>query len=330
MNGKSAIVPVPPPPAAGWQEELRGALRRAHELCAAVGVDPALGADSDFPVLAPWPLLRRIRPGDPADPILRQLLSSPEESLEVPGYGPDPLAEAAASPAPALIHKYHGRALLIATGACALHCRYCFRREFPYGAHARGRLQQALQALREAPDIGEIILSGGDPLSLDDTRLAVLLTELEAIPHLHTLRLHTRFPIAIPQRVTPALLARLRASRLQVVSVVHVNHAQELDAHTATALRGLATLGPLLNQAVLLAGINDSVEALEALSRALFAQGVLPYYLHQLDRVRGAAHFAVDDARARALCAQLQARLPGYLLPRLAREEAGRAHKTLL
>lgn len=306
------------------------AVRSSAELRSILDLPPAGDAATDFPVLAPWPLIRRMRPGDPHDPLLLQVLSRDAEQRETPGYTSDPLHEAEASPQPGLIHKYHGRALLIVTGACALHCRYCFRREFPYAAHADGRLDAALAHLATQPDLGEIILSGGDPLSLDDDRLDVLLTRLEAIPHLHTLRIHTRYPIAIPARVTAALRARLAASRLRRVIVVHVNHAQEIDTDVRQALSELGDVATLLNQAVLLRDINDHVDTLAQLSQRLWSCGVLPYYLHQLDAVSGTAHFAVTDARARELHRGLQAVLPGYLLPRLVREIPGATSKTAL
>ncbi len=309
---------------------MRRAIRSAADLRAAVGLPAAPETATDFPVLAPWPLVQRIRGGDPSDPILLQLLSTPEELLPAAGYDDDPLQEAAASPQPGLIHKYQGRCLLIVTAACALHCRYCFRRNFPYSDHAQGRLQQAFAHLAEQTEIHEVILSGGDPLSLDDARLSGIIDALEDIPHITTLRIHTRLPIAIPQRVTPELINRLQRSRLRCVVVVHANHAQEIDASVRHALEQLRSVAMVLNQAVLLRRINNSVEALENLSHALFAAGVLPYYLHQLDQVRGAAHFAVADAAAIRLHRSLRDRLPGYLLPRLVRETPGEAAKLAL
>ncbi len=306
---------------------MRRAIRSSRELLEAVGLPQTEETTTDFPVLAPWPLVQRIQHGDASDPILRQLLSTPEELLEAPGFVADPLQEAEASPAPGVIHKYSGRALLIITGACALHCRYCFRRSFPYSEHAQGRLQDAFAYLHAHSDIHEVILSGGDPLSVDDARLATVLDALEQIPHLRTLRIHTRLPIAIPQRVTPLLLQRLRESRLRCVVVVHSNHAREISPEVQAALEALQTVAMVLNQAVLLRGVNDSVHAQEALSHALFAAGVLPYYLHQLDPVRGATHFAVDDDFAVRLHQDLRDRLPGYLLPRLVREIPGKGAK---
>jgi L-lysine 2,3-aminomutase len=230
-----------------------------------------------------------------------------------------------------VIHKYDGRALLVATGSCAVHCRYCFRRHFPYAEEtaAAGQWRDALAYLAADPSIAEVLLSGGDPLSLATGKLAEFTDGLAALPHVRRLRLHTRLPIVLPERVDAALLAWVAARPQQVVVVVHANHANEIDGPVAEALGALrATGATLLNQAVLLRGVNDDADALAALSERLFAAGVLPYYLHQLDRVAGTAHFEVPDARARALVEAVAARLPGYLVPRLVREIAGAPAKS--
>ncbi|MGI9246673.1 MAG: KamA family radical SAM protein, partial [Steroidobacteraceae bacterium] len=235
-----------------------------------------------------------------------------------------------------LLHKYSGRALLVATGACAIHCRYCFRREFPYGEHNAGRdeFRPALDAIAADASIREVLLSGGDPLTLGDRRLRGLMEALGGIPHVSRVRVHTRLPVVLPDRIDDGFLAAWSAApRLQRVMVIHANHANELRdaqdvAHALARLRGDGTV--LLNQSVLLREVNDSVEALADLSEALFEHGVLPYYLHALDRVRGAAHFEVSDDSARALVADLAQRLPGYLVPRLVREVAGAGSKTML
>jgi EF-P beta-lysylation protein EpmB len=232
-----------------------------------------------------------------------------------------------------VIHKYRGRALVVATGACAVNCRYCFRRHFPYGEAlaARGAWSQTLATLAADPSIEEVILSGGDPLALGDDKLSALVGALETIPHLRRLRLHTRLPVVLPERVDARLLAWLSATRLQTVVVLHLNHAQELDASLRAAIAALrATGATLLNQSVLLKGVNDATDVLIRLSETLFSAGVLPYYLHVLDRVSGAAHFEVDEASAKALSHELASRLPGYLVPRLAREEAGAPAKRVL
>jgi EF-P beta-lysylation protein EpmB len=307
------------------------------ELIALLGLDPALlppalAAARDFGLRVPRSFLARMRPGDAADPLLRQVLPRVDEGVEAPGFVADPLGEAAAARASGLLHKYQGRALLITTGACAVHCRYCFRREYPYAeAGAGGRWNAALAAIEADPSIEEVILSGGDPLALGTARLRELGARLGAIPHLRRLRLHTRAPIVEPARVDAELLAWLGTLPWPVVVVLHANHANEIDAHVAAALERLRTAGAtLLNQSVLLAGVNDSAEALCALSTRLFECGVLPYYLHLLDRVRGAAHFEVDAGRARGILAAVTAALPGYLVPRLVREVPGEPAKRML
>ena len=316
-----------------WQQELRHAVRDADELCRLLGLDTAdvLPDGAGFPVRVPRAFVARMHPGDPHDPLLRQVLPLREEALEVPGFGPDPVGDQAAMALPGLLHKYHGRVLLTVTGACAIHCRYCFRREFPY-AEANPRRDHGFPALghiRDDPSIHEVILSGGDPLSLSDPALAGLVSQLEAIDHVDTVRLHTRLPVVLPSRVNADLLDWLRATSLHKVLVIHANHPREIDADVASALRDLAGTGAvLLNQAVLLRGVNDCSETLCELSQRLFAVGVLPYYLHVLDSVRGAAHFRVPDTEAATLVAAAAARLPGYLVPRLVREEPGQPGKT--
>jgi len=323
---------------ASWQVELAQAIYDPLELCRLLDLDPAIAlgaraADAQFRLRVPRGFVRRMRAGDPADPLLRQVLPLPSELLQAPGFGSDPLAERAAMRAPGLLHKYHGRALLITTGACAVHCRYCFRREFPYqSAHGQGpRWSEALAALAGDSSIEELILSGGDPLSLTNERLSGLTDELRRIPHLRRLRLHTRTPVVLPERVDDALLSWLRELPWPCVIVLHCNHANEIDASVRDAAGRLKQAGAtLLNQSVLLAGVNDSVASLVALSEGLWSAGVLPYYLHLLDHVRGTAHFNVDEARSRELMSQLSARLPGYLVPRLVRETPGAASKTVL
>jgi len=288
--------------------------------------------DSDFPLRVPRRYLDLIEPGNPADPLLLQILATGREREEVPGYHADPLDESSHTPVPGLLHKYHGRALLVVTGACAVHCRYCFRRHFPYQTHlSGGRWRQALDWLAQRPDINEVILSGGDPLTLSNGRLSELLEALAELPHLRRLRIHSRTPVVIPERLDEDFTDLLAAPRWRATLVLHANHPREISAALAARCRALAGAGvTLLNQSVLLAGVNDQSDTLAALSDALFEAGVLPYYLHQLDAVAGAAHFAVPDARARAIHAALRNRLPGFLVPRLAREEPGEGAKTVL
>jgi EF-P beta-lysylation protein EpmB len=329
--GASAPAAVPAP---AWQRELAAGVASVGELLDLLGLPPAAAggaagaarAEDDFPVRVPRGFVARMRPGDPRDPLLVQVLAGAAEVEPVAGWGHDPLAEAAAQPVPGVLHKYRGRALLVVTGACAVHCRYCFRRHFPYGERglARSAEARALAWLAGEPTVTEAILSGGDPLTLPDRRLAELAARLAEIPHLKRLRVHTRLPIVLPERVDDALLTWLTGTRLAPVVVVHTNHAREIDVAVAAALGRLRAAGvPVLNQAVLLAGVNDSPEALADLSEALFAAGALPYYLHLLDPVAGAAHFEVPEPRALALHAELAARLPGYLVPRLVREVPG-------
>jgi EF-P beta-lysylation protein EpmB len=315
----------------GWQQLWRDAVRDPRELLRILGLDAIAvrisdTAAADFPLRVPRGFIARMRAGDPHDPLLRQVLPLDDEDTVVPGFGLDAVGDAAAKAGTGLIRKYRGRALLVATGSCAVHCRYCFRRHFPYAEDtaARDGWRSAIEAIRADPGIDEVILSGGDPLSLSTPKLAQLTAALREVPHLARLRIHTRLPIVLPERVDRELLAWMRALPWPVAVVVHANHANEFDASVDQALHDLREAGAtLLNQAVLLRGVNDSVDALAALSVRGFDTGVLPYYLHQLDRVAGAAHFEVDDATARALHGALAARLSGYLVPKLVREVAG-------
>ncbi len=317
-----------------WQALLAGAVKSTDELLQLLDIEPGRfriqPLVSDFPLRVPRGFVRRMRRGDINDPLLRQVLPVSEETRQVEGFCPDPLAETGAMQVPGLLHKYRGRALLTVTGACAVHCRYCFRRHFPYAEAnpAAGQLENSLRYLERHPEIGEIILSGGDPLSLADHRLASLCERLSALPQLHTLRIHTRLPVVLPERVDDSLLEWIGAQRMKVVMVLHCNHANEIDADVAAAVRQLAERGVmLLNQSVLLRGVNDSAEALIELSETLFRAGILPYYLHMLDPVQGAAHFLVSDAEARALHTRVRESLPGYLVPGLVREVPGERSK---
>jgi EF-P beta-lysylation protein EpmB len=319
-----------------WQQELAEAITSPQELAAALGLDPlALAAQTGqrFPLRVPQSFVARMRRGDLDDPLLRQVLPVAAELTAGAEYVADPVGEHSALRARALLQKYRGRALLITTATCAVHCRYCFRREFPYEQQSgeAPRWSEALAEIRADASLEEIILSGGDPLSLSNARLESLTRALAAIAHVRRIRVHTRQPVVLPSRVDAGLLQWLRAAVLPTVLVLHVNHPNELDAELAAACGKLRATGvTLLNQSVLLAGINDDVEVLSELSRRLFDVGVLPYYLHALDRVRGASHFAVPDERARALAGELAAQLPGYLVPRLVREVPGAPAKITL
>jgi len=319
-----------------WQRQLSAAVRDSSRLLKLLGLPGAVSpgaeaAAAEFPVLVPHSFLFRMGRGDPDDPLLRQVLALEDERLDPAGFRDDPVGDDLALQAPGMLQKYRGRVLLITTGACAVHCRYCFRRHFPYSEapHRPADWQPALDRIAADPTIQEVILSGGDPLVLADDRLATLWRRLEQIPHLRRVRLHTRLPIVLPARVTPDLLTLLTTSRLQPVVVVHANHARELVGDCAEALLRLSRAGGILvfNQAVLLQGVNDSVPALEELSESLLRLGVIPYYLHQLDRVRGGAHFEVSVSRGLQLMEALRGRLPGYAVPRYVQEVAGEPAK---
>ena len=334
----------------GWQREMAAAVRSADELLKRVGLDPEdskvrqllilagiEAADPEtlrrFPVLVPENFLARINPGDPHDPLLRQVLPLAAESVLVDGFVADAVGDLDARRTPGLLQKYAGRVLLIATSACAVHCRYCFRRDYPYAEEPR-RLQDwqpALDEIASDNSITEVIFSGGDPLMLNDARLRELCTAIDQIPHVERIRFHSRLPIVLPSRVTPELLAMLAGMRSQPIMVVHANHANELAGDCVESLQLLVRSGvPVLNQAVLLAGINDSLDALESLCRRLINIGVMPYYLHQLDRVSGTAHFEADREQGQLLIQQLAARLPGYAVPRFVQEIAREPNKTAL
>lgn len=312
-----------------WQWLLGNAVTDISDLVRSLGLS-ATPANSDFPVLVPLPYLSRIRPGDPEDPLLLQVLPVDAENAVVPGFVEDPLEESASSPLPGLLHKYHGRVLVIVSGACGVNCRYCFRRHFPYQSFQpdTARWQEIARYVAGDQSIHEVILSGGDPLVLSDKRLASIANSLAAVEHVHTFRLHSRLPIVIPQRVCDELTRWIEATRLKVVMVLHSNHPRELDDGVALAMARLTEAGvTLLNQSVLLKGVNDDAATLIALSRRLFDLDIMPYYLHLLDPVQGAAHFEVNEAEARHLIDRVAASLPGYLVPRLVREVPGAPNK---
>lgn len=321
-----------------WQAELRKAVRSAAELCRELDLPQkmavaAAGGAEDFAVFVPPAYLKRIRMGDPGDPLLRQVLPVGEEQAVVEGYSRDPVGDASATLQAGVLQKYARRALLITTGACAVHCRYCFRRHFPYeqSPHSEAAWDQALASIAADETIREVILSGGDPLMLVDERLAMLTKKIAAIAHVTRLRIHTRLPIMVPSRIGDELLEWLTTGQLTPVMVIHANHAQELDDEVAAAMARLQQAGVmLLNQAVLLRGVNDSADAQAALSDRLIAIGVVPYYLHQLDRVAGAAHFEVPIDEGIRIVAALRTRLPGYAVPKYVQEVAGELSKVTL
>ncbi|MCB1669899.1 MAG: EF-P beta-lysylation protein EpmB [Gammaproteobacteria bacterium] len=322
-----------------WQQILADLVTDPKELLKILDLDPAhLPLDpqvlESFPLKVPRPFLARMEKGNWQDPLLRQVLPLDQELPASDTLATrDPLGEEDSNPVPGLLHKYHGRVLLTVAPHCAVHCRYCFRRHFDYQRNTPGRQawQSVIDYIARDPQITEVIYSGGDPLAAGDRQLAWLTASLESIPHLRRLRIHTRTPIMIPQRVTSELLAWLTGTRLRPVLVLHSNHARELDEQVADAIDRLSANGlTLLNQSVLLKGVNDNPQALIELSERLFELGVLPYYLHLLDPVQGVRHFEVSEARGLQLVEQLRHRLPGYLVPRLAREVAGAAAKLTL
>ncbi|MCB1676602.1 MAG: EF-P beta-lysylation protein EpmB [Halioglobus sp.] len=322
-----------------WQEQLRNVVTRADQLLELLGLDPAAvgyceGAASVFALKVPRSFVRRMRPGDPRDPLLLQVLAQACELRRDPLYLRDPVGEIGrANPQAGVIHKYRGRVLLIVSGGCAVNCRYCFRRHFPYGDNQNSRLQwrDTLRYVARDQSITEVILSGGDPLVATDQTLAELVAQIGAMTHVHRVRIHSRVPIVLPDRVTDSLLHAIRHPRLQTVMVLHCNHANEIDETVVLAMDRFRRRGiHLLNQAVLLAGVNDSVQAQVDLSERLFDANILPYYLHLLDKVEGAAHFDVSEQRAKELIAAVIKLLPGYLVPKLVREIPGEASKTRL
>ena len=319
-----------------WQQILAQGFSHASQLLAFLNLPAEAGsllAEKQFKTRVPRHFAARMQVGNRYDPLLLQVLAVEDELNVNPDFVEDPLNEEATNSIPGLIHKYHGRVLLTVTGACAINCRYCFRRHFPYQDNNPGRAgwQPVLDYIAQDKAIHEVILSGGDPLLANDAVLAPLFAQLAEIPHVTTLRIHSRIPVVLPERVDDAFIHLLSASRLKKVMVLHSNHPHELDEQVANACRKLRDVGCLmLNQSVLLAGVNDDAKTLAALSERLFDCGVLPYYLHLLDKVQGAAHFDVSLQDALSIFQQLQALLPGYLVPRLAREEAGEKHKTLI
>ena len=315
-----------------WQTILKTAIRDPRQLCqklqlADSWIPAAERAAELFPLFAPLPYVDRIEPGNPSDPLLRQILPVEDELQSPPGFQPDPVAENSSQLAPGLLQKYPGRALLIATGTCAIHCRYCFRRHYPYAEqpHSLNQWTPALQTIAADNTLEEIILSGGDPLTLNDHQLTELVHRLANIEHVRRIRIHTRLPIMIPQRVDDSLSSWLTKTRLAPIFVIHCNHPAEIDEQVSASLARLTGAGiPVLNQAVLLRGVNDDEETLVALMKKLIDRRVLPYYLHQLDRVQGAHHFEVPIARGQALVDHLAATLPGYAVPRYVQEQPGK------
>lgn len=321
-----------------WQEALSDLITDPMELFVLLELDPSLldaarAAAQVFPLKVPRGFAARIEKGNPNDPLLKQILPLGVELNDTPGYGLDPLHEANTNPVPGLLHKYHGRVLVTLTGACAVHCRYCFRRYFPYtennpGTRGWGKI---FAYIAQDETISEVILSGGDPLAVSDKFLKLFSDQLAMILHVKRLRIHTRLPVVLPERITEEFIAWITQLKFDSVIVIHTNHPREISHDVKDALLALRSAGVhILNQTVLLKGVNDDAETLIELSDALFAAGVLPYYLHVLDKVHGTAHFDLTRTRARDLHDELIKKLPGYLVPRLVCEEPGELSKTLL
>ena len=332
------IVTLNTPSREDWITQLANVVTSPDELLRLLNVDAdeklLAGREARrlFPLRVPRAFIARMEKGNPNDPLLRQVLTAEEEFIVAPGYSTDPLEEQQ-SVVPGLLHKYRNRALLLVKGGCAINCRYCFRRHFPYAENqgTRRNWQTAMDYIAAHPQLDEIIFSGGDPLMAKDHELDWLMTQLEAIPHVKRLRIHSRLPIVIPARITETLASRFQRSSLQVILVNHVNHANEIDGEFRAAMAMLRQAGvTLLNQSVLLRGVNDSARVLADLSNALFDAGVMPYYLHVLDRVQGAAHFMVTDDEARQIMRELLTLVSGYMVPKLAREIGGEPSKTPL
>lgn len=319
-----------------WQEQLAGAIHSPEQLLTMLQLSPgllppALKACQEFPLRVPHAYIKRMELGNPNDPLLRQVLPVGEECEHIDGYSLDPLAEQSQNPTNGVIHKYHGRLLLIVSSACAVNCRFCFRRHFPYPDNRLDgdSWNSAMEYIRSDASIKEVIFSGGDPLASSDRRLEKIAAELNHIEHVEILRIHTRLPVVIPDRITGDLINWFAKQRLQPVMVIHTNHGNEIDDRVREAMFRLKQAGvTLLNQAVLLKGINDSASALIQLGETLFKIGVLPYYLHLLDPVHGSAHFDIPEVRATHLLKEVMANCPGYLVPKLVREIPGRSGKT--
>lgn len=321
-----------------WQESMRNAVRSSEELLRMLGLPKSMAsgaAEADFPVFVPREFIAKMRFGDPHDPLLRQVLASPDEVSEewADGGLRDPVGDQAATRHPGLLQKYAGRALLITSGVCAVHCRYCFRRNFPYQLAPKGPSgwQASLDSIRNDASIEEVILSGGDPLTVTDSQLQWLVNALNQIKHVRRIRIHSRVPVVIPQRICSDLLAWVQSSRAAVYFVLHVNHPAEIDSEFAAAMKLLRSSGAsLLNQSVLLRGVNDSSAVQLDLCRELINLQVIPYYLHQLDRVVGSLHFESTEQVGHAIIRHLRENLPGYAVPKFVRELAGEPSKTPL
>lgn len=316
-----------------WQQILGKSYMRPKELLRDLGLpDADVSADALFATRVPRPFVEKMEYGNPNDPLLLQILPHADEFTEADGFTTDPLAEQQYNPLPGLLHKYQSRVLLTLRGACAVNCRYCFRRHFEYADNRikKSDIDNIVGYIKQHPKVNEVVLSGGDPLMATDTQLASLIATFSALPQLKRLRFHTRLPVVIPERITASLIQLLSQSRLKTIMVLHCNHPNEIDDNFTTHVRQLSNVGvQVLNQGVLLKGINDNADTLTQLSEKLFDAGILPYYLFLLDKVSGTSHFEVDETRAKKLIKAMAAQLPGYLVPKLARETPGLASKDM-
>lgn len=318
-----------------WQQQLAEAFNTIEDLCRYLQLSPedlpaSVNAAKNFPIKVPVSFAASIEKNNPYDPLLRQVLPIKDELTVYPDFSDDPVGDLAAAPQTGVLHKYHGRVLFINTGSCAINCRYCFRRNFPYADRQLSKQHEdaGIQYLSADPEVSEVILSGGDPLLLSDDRLTQLIQKLNTIKHLKRIRIHTRLPIVLPARITEKLISTLTESTQQIVIVVHCNHANEINTRVINALALLRSSGiNLFNQSVLLKDVNDHANILRDLSEKLFSQGVIPYYLHLLDKATGTGHFEVSETVAVELIRQLQLTLPGYLVPKLVKEQAGALSK---
>ncbi|MBL6985780.1 MAG: EF-P beta-lysylation protein EpmB [Methylobacter sp.] len=318
-----------------WQQQLAEAFNNIEDLCRYLHLSPddlpvSIAATKNFPLRVPLSFAACIEKANPHDSLLRQVLPINEELLSYPGFNNDPVGDLASATQTGVLHKYHGRVLLINTGSCAINCRYCFRRNFPYADLQLSKQKEdvAVQYIQDDASISEVILSGGDPLLLSDARLTRLIQQLDSIEHLKRIRIHSRLPIVLPARITSELINTLTESPKQIIMVVHCNHANEISERVITACNSLKNSGiALFNQSVLLKGVNDNAKVLCELSEQLFSHGIIPYYLHLLDKATGTGHFEVSEIEALKLIGQVQVALPGYLVPKLVKEQAGAASK---
>jgi EF-P beta-lysylation protein EpmB len=321
-----------------WKAELSNCISSIDELLNQLGLkaedlNTTEQAASQFPIKVPQPFVKLMQYGNPKDPLLKQVLPITSELQVDSNFSTDPVSESSFNPVPGIVHKYRNRVLMIISPNCAINCRYCFRRHFPYDDNRQSKQQwlKALDYLKTKPEINEVIYSGGDPLAANDNFLRWLTGEIESIKHIKRLRIHTRLPVVIPARLDDQLLNWLSNTRLKPTLVLHINHANEIDTALSQGVNRLKQAGIMvLNQSVLLKGINDTSDQLINLSEKLFDAGIMPYYLHMLDPVQGASHFDVPEERAVAIFNQIQAELPGFLVPKLVQERAGETSKSLI